>query len=203
MKKWLLFMVLPLFVYAFKVEKMRTELYSKTGANTLKKVELSLEFEGENLLSNKDKLLDSTNIVISGFFYEDLFTELGKMRFKETLVKFINKKYQLGVKNIYILSLKGVEKFDIEELKAFLEDNFDTKKEVQEIIKEKNLSIEVPKIAPLPSINSILDGAPNDTSVDDINIDSLQVPTLPQSLSPQPIQLKDKNATGFDINASR
>lgn len=203
MKKWLLFMVLPLFVYAFKVEKMRTELYSKTGANTLKKVELSLEFEGENLLSNKDKLLDSTNIVISGFFYEDLFTELGKMRFKETLVKFINKKYQLGVKNIYILSLKGVEKFDIEELKAFLEDNFDTKKEVQEIIKEKNLSIEVPKIAPLPSINSILDGAPSDTSVDDINIDSLQVPTLPQSLSPQPIQLKDKNTTGFDINASR
>ena len=203
MKKWLLFMVLPLFVCAFKVEKMRTELYSKTGANTLKKVELSLEFEGENLLSSKDKLLDSTNIVISGFFYEDLFTELGKMRFKETLVKFINKKYQLGVKNIYILSLKGVEKFDIEELKAFLEDNFDTKKEVQEIIKEKNLSIEVPKIAPLPSINSILDGAPSDTSVDDINIDSLQVPTLPQSLSPQPIQLKDKNTTGFDINASR
>ena len=84
-----------------------------------------------------------------------------------------------------------------------MEDNFDTKKEVQEIIKEKNLSIEVPKIAPLPSINSILDGAPSDTSVDDINIDSLQVPTLPQSLSPQPIQLKDKNTTGFDINASR
>ncbi len=107
MTKWLLIGLLPLFVCAesLKIEHLRTELYSKAAENTLKKIELSLEFEGENLRANENRLLDSTNTVIASFFYEDIFTELGKMRFKDTLIKFINKKYQLGGKKyLYFIS---------------------------------------------------------------------------------------------------
>ena len=82
----LIFLFLSLFfiqAQSLKIEDLRTELYSKEGKNILKKIELSLEFEGENLEQNK--LKDATNTVISSFFYEDIFTELGKLRFNQSL----------------------------------------------------------------------------------------------------------------------
>ncbi|WP_273337251.1 hypothetical protein [Campylobacter avium] len=72
----LIFLFLSLFfiqAQSLKIEDLRTELYSKEGKNILKKIELSLEFEGENLEQNK--LKDATNTVISSFFYEDIFTK--------------------------------------------------------------------------------------------------------------------------------
>ncbi|HEC1580703.1 TPA: hypothetical protein R1X62_001245, partial [Campylobacter upsaliensis] len=80
MKKFILLLISFLFLKAevVELEKLRTELYSKSGANVLKKIEISLEFEGKNLKANEKKLIDSVNTVISGFFYEDIFTELGK-----------------------------------------------------------------------------------------------------------------------------
>ena len=212
MTKWLLIGILPLFVCAesLKIEHLRTELYSKAAENTLKKIELSLEFEGENLRANENRLLDSTNTVIASFFYEDIFTELGKMRFKDTLIKFIDKKYQLGVKNIYILSLKGVEKFDIKEFKSFLEESDEKKKEeIKKVVNEQNLSIQVPKIPPLPDINTLLNDTTNNANVDDIQIQNIQklqipqIPTLPENVAPQPIRLKDSNLTRGDINATK
>ena len=201
---------------SLKIEKLRTELYSKTAANTLKKVEISLEFEGEGVLANQSKVLDATNTVISSFFYEDIFTELGKMRFKEALTKFATKQYAVNVKNIYILSLKGIETFDIDELKSFLEDSETPantrKRQLKKAFEQNATSLnapKVPKIAPLPNINALLGnsnsatnallGTPNDLNVDDIDLKSLNLPDLElvRDILPQAIRLKDGNFTGF------
>lgn len=166
MTKWLLIGLLPLFVCAesLKIEHLRTELYSKAAENTLKKIELSLEFEGENLRANENRLLDSTNTVIASFFYEDIFTELGKMRFKEALSKFASSHYGISVKNVFILSLKGIESFDLDELKSFLEDSETPantrKRQLKKAFKESNSSAKAtpaPKNAPLPNVSVLLD----------------------------------------------
>lgn len=214
LKKCLALALVSVFALAqsVKIENVRTELYSKSAPNSLKKVEFSLEFEGANLFSNENKLLDSTNTVVASFFYEDLFTELGKMKFKDTLMKFINKKYQLGVKNVYILSLKGVEKFDIKEFKSFLEESTEEKKEeIKRVVNEQNSSISVPKIPPLPDVSTILNDATgaNNTNIDDIQIQNIQrlqipqIPNLPENVAPQPIRLKDSNTTRLEVNGTR
>lgn len=163
MTKWLLIGLLPLFMYAesLKIEHLRTELYSKAAENTLKKIELSLEFEGENLRANENRLLDSTNTVIASFFYEDIFTELGKMRFKEALSKFASSHYGISVKNVFILSLKGIESFDLDELKSFLEDSETPantrKRQLKKAFKESNSSAKAtpaPKNAPLQNFSA-------------------------------------------------
>ena len=178
MTKWLLIGLLPLFVCAesLKIEHLRTELYSKAAENTLKKIELSLEFEGENLRANENRLLDSTNTVIASFFYEDNFTELGKMRFKEALSKFASSHYGISVKNVFILSLKGIESFDLDELKSFLEDSETPantrKRQLKKAFKESNSSAKAtpaPKNAPLQNFSAKqsvqIPPLPNDTSL--------------------------------------
>ena len=165
MKKWLILGLLMSLCLgeSLKIEKLRTELYSKTAANTLKKVEISLEFEGEGVLANQSKVLDATNTVISSFFYEDIFTELGKMRFKEALTKFATKQYAVNVKNIYILSLKGIETFDIDELKSFLEDSETPantrKRQLKKAFEQNATSLNAPKV---PKIAQITQGSKND-----------------------------------------
>lgn len=190
MTKWLLIGLLPLFVCAesLKIEHLRTELYSKAAENTLKKIELSLEFEGENLRANENRLLDSTNTVIASFFYEDIFTELGKMRFKEALSKFASSHYGISVKNVFILSLKGIESFDLDELKSFLEDSETPantrKRQLKKAFKESNSSAKATpalKNAPLQNF-----GAKQ----------SVQIPPLPNVSA-----LLDDNAAGGALNA--
>lgn len=190
MTKWLLIGLLPLFVCAesLKIEHLRTELYSKAAENTLKKIELSLEFEGENLRANENRLLDSTNTVIASFFYEDIFTELGKMRFKEALSKFASSHYGISVKNVFILSLKGIESFDLDELKSFLEDSETPantrKRQLKKAFKESNSSAKAtpaPKNAPLQNFSAK---------------QSAQIPPLPNVSA-----LLDDNAAGGALNA--
>lgn len=69
-KKCLTLVFVSVFALAqsVKIENVRTELYSKSAPNSLKKVEFSLEFEGESLFSDENKLLDSTNTVVASFF---------------------------------------------------------------------------------------------------------------------------------------
>ncbi|TKX28612.1 hypothetical protein CQA38_06950 [Campylobacter sp. MIT 12-5580] len=218
MKKIVLFLFLPLFVFSqsLKIENLRTEIYSKAGKNTLKKVQISLEFEGKNVKENESKIIDASNTIISSFFYEDLFTELGKLRFKETLQRFINKKYKLEIDGVYILALKGIEKFDIEELKSFLKDTeaSDEQKEIaQKIIKkdeEKNTStfdLKVPDDLKIPEIKALSD--PSSLLVPDIDTQNLSVDSIdPKALElpsyealPKMLQLKDKNIS-LDSNLS-
>lgn len=203
----LIFLFLSLFfiqAQSFKIEDLRTELYSKEGKNILKKIELSLEFEGENLEQNK--LKDATNTVISSFFYEDIFTELGKLRFKQSLSRYIKQKYKIDIKEVYIIKLKGVQKFDIEELKSFLKDyEFkDDKDKKEDEKKDENLKIDenlsIPKIDGIEDVGKILADENENLSVDEIDPSILEIPSLPENIE---LQLKDKNLSLKDLNASR
>ncbi|HEC1795532.1 hypothetical protein L8W40_04400 [Campylobacter sp. IFREMER_LSEM_CL1846] len=121
--KWIIVLLLMFFnihASSLSIENFRTDLYSKVGNNTLKKIEMNLDFEGENL--DQKKIIDALNTIVSSYFYEDLFTEIGKNNFKETLLKFSNKKYKTQIKNIYILKINSVAKFDLEEFKRFIND---------------------------------------------------------------------------------
>lgn len=138
--KWIIFsfvIAVNIFANTLSIENFKTDLYSKTGNNVLKTIELNLEFEGENL--EEKKIIDALNTIISSYFYEDLFTEIGKANFKETLLKFSNKKYKTQIKNIYLLKVNSVKEFDIEELKKFLQE-LDPKEE--KITKSQNLAKE-------------------------------------------------------------
>ena len=203
----LIFLFLSLFfiqAQSFKIEDLRTELYSKEGKNILKKIELSLEFEGENLEQNK--LKDATNTVISSFFYEDIFTELGKLRFKQSISRYIKQKYKIDIKEVYIIKLKGVQKFDIEELKSFLKDyEFkDDKDKKEDEKKDDNLKIDenlsIPKIDEIEDVGKILADENENLSVDEIDPSILEIPSLPENIE---LQLKDKNLSLKDLNASR
>ncbi|TQR31867.1 hypothetical protein DMB92_05630 [Campylobacter sp. MIT 99-7217] len=202
--KILLLFLLPLILSAeiLELKGLRTDLYSKVGANTLKKIELSLEFEGSNLKNNTSKLYDSTLSVISGFFYEDIFTEIGKNNFKETLKRFISKKHRLEIKEIYILSVSGVEKFDLEEFKRFLQDadiKGDSKEQLRKEIEsiEKNISVQTPNVPQIPDLSNLLGEENNENlNIDNIDTSILELPKIPEKT---PIQLKDKNTTGFSI----
>lgn len=203
----LIFLFLSLFfiqAQSLKIEDLRTELYSKEGKNILKKIALSLEFEGENLEQNK--LKDATNTVISSFFYEDIFTELGKLRFKQSLSRYIKQKYKIDIKEVYIIKLKGVQKFDIEELKSFLKDyEFkDDKDKKEDEKKDDNLKIDenlsIPKIDEIEDVGKILADENENLSVDEIDPSILEIPSLPENIE---LQLKDKNLSLKDLNASR
>lgn len=171
-----------------EIDKIRTDLYSKSGANVLKKIEISLEFEGKNLKENEIKLIDAVNTVISGFFYEDIFTEIGKNNFKKTLEKFIDKKYKIKIDDIYILSLSGVEKFDLEEFKRFLESTEAKEKGRGSEIKKALENLEVPQVSKLETQQNV--------SVPNIpNIEAKQIEQLFQDEND-----KNKDNDEIDIN---
>ncbi|MBS4281405.1 hypothetical protein CVU4313_02450 [Campylobacter vulpis] len=219
MKKIILSLILPLFLSAevVELEKLRTELYSKSGVNVLKKIEISLEFEGKNLKHNEKKLTDSVNTVISGFFYEDIFTELGKNNFKKTLSKFVDKKYKIKLNDIYILSLSGVEKFDIEEFKRFLEstDAKNVKEEVKESVKdlENAPKLEIPKVQ-VPQIETNLSQQNDNLSLPKIfeNLSENEEKREDERIDPKLFELSknieaeikrglslESNTTGFEL----
>ncbi|TEY03504.1 flagellar basal body-associated FliL family protein [Campylobacter sp. US33a] len=197
MKILLCLFISVLALKALVIENFRTDLYSKSTINALKKIEMTLEFEGQNLEQNSAKIKDSINTVISSFFYEDIFTELGKNKFKETLIKFINKKYKLQIKNIYFISLNGVKEFDLEEFKRFLQ-NIDEKNEIkgtkpkEEIQKmQKNQPFKIKQIDTLFQ---------DENGSDDINLPSLKEKLNEQILKQlENNQSVEKNSTGFDI----
>ncbi|MFB1646244.1 hypothetical protein [Campylobacter molothri] len=203
MKKILfcIFLCLNLNAQSLEISKLRTDLYSKSGANVLKKIEISLDFEGENLKENELKLIDSINTVISGFFYEDIFTEIGKDNFKKVLKKFIEKKYKININDIYILSLSGVEKFDLEEFKRFLESTEAKKNNASDEVKKVLENLSVPEVPQIKTSNNIsipnipeakqigqLFGNSNEDKKDDgeISPDSLNIPKI------NPLELEEK-----------
>ncbi|EAI4441443.1 TPA: hypothetical protein R1763_000914 [Campylobacter lari] len=138
--KWIIVLLLMFFnihASSLSIENFRTDLYSKVGNNTLKKIEMNLDFEGENL--DQKKIIDALNTIVSSYFYEDLFTEVGKNNFKETLLKFSNKKYKTQIKNIYILKINSVAKFDLEEFKRFINDLEKKDDNIIKTIKQKEI----------------------------------------------------------------
>ncbi|HEG0607171.1 TPA: hypothetical protein SB587_000453 [Campylobacter coli] len=217
----LAFLSLSLNAQSLELDKIRTDLYSKSGVNVLKKVEISLEFEGEKLKENENKLTDAVNTVISGFFYEDIFTELGKNNFKKTLEKFIDKKYKIKINDIYILSLSGVEKFDLEEFKRFLESTEAKKKNVGSEVKKALDNLEIPQAPAVPNISNIKapqidqlfkdDNTQNQEDNGEIDINTLDIPKITdieekikRDLIANPPQIfKESNNSkekGFELN---
>ncbi|EOH7341518.1 flagellar basal body-associated FliL family protein [Campylobacter coli] len=217
----LAFLSLSLNAQSLELDKIRTDLYSKSGANVLKKVEISLEFEGEKLKENDNKLTDAVNTVISGFFYEDIFTELGKNNFKKTLEKFIDKKYKIKINDIYILSLSGVEKFDLEEFKRFLESTEAKEKNVGSEVKKALDNLEIPQAPAVPNISNIKapqidqlfkdDNTQNQEDNGEIDINTLDIPKITdieekikRDLIANPPQIfKESNNSkekGFELN---
>lgn len=217
----LAFLSLSLNAQSLELDKIRTDLYSKSGANVLKKVEISLEFEGEKLKENENKLTDAVNTVISGFFYEDIFTELGKNNFKKTLEKFIDKKYKIKINDIYILSLSGVEKFDLEEFKRFLESTEAKEKNVGSEVKKALDNLEIPQAPAVPNISNIKapqidqlfkdDNTQNQEDNGEIDINTLDIPKITdieerikRDLIANPPQIfKESNNSkekGFELN---
>ncbi|EGK8255088.1 flagellar basal body-associated FliL family protein [Campylobacter coli] len=217
----LAFLSLSLNAQSLELDKIRTDLYSKSGANVLKKVEISLEFEGEKLKENENKLTDAVNTVISGFFYEDIFTELGKNNFKKTLEKFIDKKYKIKINDIYILSLSGVEKFDLEEFKRFLESTEAKEKNVGSEVKKALDNLEISQAPAVPNISNIKapqidqlfkdDNTQNQEDNGEIDINTLDIPKITdieekikRDLIANPPQIfKESNNSkekGFELN---
>ncbi|EAJ2879039.1 flagellar basal body-associated FliL family protein [Campylobacter coli] len=217
----LAFLSLSLNAQSLELDKIRTDLYSKSGANVLKKVEISLEFEGEKLKENENKLTDAVNTVISGFFYEDIFTELGKNNFKKTLEKFIDKKYKIKINDIYILSLSGVEKIDLEEFKRFLESTEAKEKNVGSEVKKALDNLEIPQAPAVPNISNIKapqidqlfkdDNTQNQEDNGEIDINTLDIPKITdieekikRDLIANPPQIfKESNNSkekGFELN---
>ncbi|EAL0272088.1 hypothetical protein BVH42_08045 [Campylobacter lari] len=166
----LFFSFCSIYANSLSIEDFRTDLYSKVGNNTLKKIEITLEFEGENL--EEKKIIDALNTIISSYFYEDLFTEVGKNNFKETLLKFSNKKYKTQIKNIYILKINSVSQFDLEELKRFVKDLEKKDEDLKETIKqEENQNIlKVTKISEQNNTQSKDMNVTQTSSVKDSNI---------------------------------
>ncbi|EAI8629532.1 hypothetical protein A9M92_04915 [Campylobacter lari] len=163
--KWIIVLLLMFFnihASSLSIENFRTDLYSKVGNNTLKKIEMNLDFEGENL--DQKKIIDALNTIVSSYFYEDLFTEVGKNNFKETLLKFSNKKYKTQIKNIYILKINSVAKFDLEEFKRFINDLEKKDDNTIKTIKQKEIQ-DNSKVAKNTDQNN--------TQSKDINIDQI------------------------------
>ncbi|EAH7580594.1 flagellar basal body-associated FliL family protein [Campylobacter lari] len=166
----LFFSFCSIYANSLSIEDFRTDLYSKAGNNTLKKIEMTLDFEGENL--EQKKIIDALNTIVSSYFYEDLFTEVGKNNFKETLLKFSNKKYKTQIKNIYILKINSVAQFDIEELKCFVKDLEKKEEDLKETAKQEEIQniLKVAKTSDQNNTQSKDINATQTNSIKDSNI---------------------------------
>ncbi|HEC1794417.1 TPA: hypothetical protein R1740_001066, partial [Campylobacter lari] len=109
-------------------------------------------------------------------------TEVGKNNFKETLLKFSNKKYKTQIKNIYILKINSVAQFDIEELKRFVKDLEKKDEDLKETAKQEEIQ-NILKVAKTSDQNN--------TQSKDINVT-------------QTSSIKDSNISfNQDVNASK
>ncbi len=125
-----LFLISILFIFSFadliKVNDFEVDLFSNKSTN-LKKVELSLMFEGRDIEGKREEVVDALNIVISSFYIEELFTSLGKERFKKALIAYASKKYDVDIDNIFIrrMVLKQENGVSVEEfIKALKEEGY-------------------------------------------------------------------------------
>ncbi|EGK7562631.1 hypothetical protein IO476_001683, partial [Campylobacter coli] len=102
--------------------------------------------------------------------------------------KFIDKKYKIKINDIYILSLSGVEKFDLEEFKRFLESTVAKEKNVGSEVKKALDNLEIPQTPVVPNISNIKtpqidqlfkdDNTQNQEDDGEIDINTLDIPKI-------------------------
>lgn len=108
---FLMFLCLCLNAKSITIDNFESDLYSKAGG--LKKIELKLKILGDDVESQIDYIKDGLNMVISSYFYEDLFTETGKENLKKTLIKYLAKKHSVNIDEVLIISLKSKDSAEI------------------------------------------------------------------------------------------
>ena len=113
--------VLVLFLGFLKAEVMQidsfeTNLLSKNGKKSTKRVQFSLVLEGRDMLENEYKVYDAINIISGSFFAEDLITSKMKENFKTTLINYLAQKEGIGVEKVYMTSYLIQDSVDLDDL---------------------------------------------------------------------------------------
>lgn len=115
-----IFLIFAIFVFSYGesvfINDFQSDLYSKSGANIMKKITMNLEIDTRDDNVNKSAIYDALNIIVGSYYVEDIMTSLGKENFKATLMKYLSKKYSIDIDQIYILSLKIVNEVDIDKI---------------------------------------------------------------------------------------
>ncbi|ASM35080.1 periplasmic protein [Campylobacter sputorum subsp. bubulus] len=106
------------FSEGINIENFETNLYSKAGKNNIRKVSLSVELIGRDLMENKGKILDSINVIISSYFVEDIMTSKGKENFKNMVLEYARKRYNVDLEAMYIIELKTISEPSMDEIIA-------------------------------------------------------------------------------------
>jgi hypothetical protein len=117
MKKILLFMVLPILLFAqtLDVNNFTTDIFSKID-KAPKEVNLSLVIEGRYVKDENYKIIDAINVVIGSFYVENLITSQGKESFKKLLIEYAAKKYSVDIDDIYIQKFKILQSPSTDEI---------------------------------------------------------------------------------------
>lgn len=101
-------------LYALSIEGFEADLYSKNNTQ-MKKIQLDIELKVDNN-ANQMAIKDALNVIISSFYAEDLLSSKGKEAFKESFKKYTAKKYNIQIKEVYIIALKSVNEIDAEKI---------------------------------------------------------------------------------------
>lgn len=108
-----------LFGANFEIKNLEVDLYSKTSAE-MKKVSIDLHIF-TNEAAKASAIKDAINVIVSSFYAQDLMSSKGKEAFKEAIKKYSASKYKIKIDDVYILSLKEIEKIDVEKLVKLLD----------------------------------------------------------------------------------
>ncbi|MBE3605451.1 hypothetical protein CCAL13119_00560 [Campylobacter sp. RM13119] len=118
MKELFLIMIFSAFAFCdvLRVSDFQTDIYSKSGVNITKKINLNLEVVGRDMNDNESYVLDALNIIIGSFYVEDILTSMGKEKFKETFIKYAAKKHTLDIDDVLILNIKVINNLELNEI---------------------------------------------------------------------------------------
>ena len=103
-----------------EIKGLQADIYTKN--NSLKKIELDVEVVARDESLNKSAIYDALNVVVGSFYAEDLMTSMGKENFKSTFIKYVSKKHNVELEEVYIIALKFVNEIDIERIIKAIKD---------------------------------------------------------------------------------
>lgn len=106
----------------FEIKNLEVDLYSKTSSE-MKKVSIDLHIF-TNEAAKDSAIKDAINVIVSSFYAQDLMSSKGKEAFKEAIKKYSASKYKIKIDEVYILSLKEIEKIDVDKLAKLLEKHY-------------------------------------------------------------------------------
>lgn len=100
----ILLLHVSVFAETFVINQFRANVFAKSDKKPVE-VDISLVFEGRDVLVYDYKVIDTLNIVIGSYYAEDLVTSRGKELLKATLIAYAKKTHQITIDQIYIKDL--------------------------------------------------------------------------------------------------